>query len=80
MAYCTHSFVFLVPFLSINGDWVERVHTLKFLGTLISNRLTWTDNTMAAIKKMQQRLHFLRLLKKTNLSEKLLVLLYCSFI
>ncbi|KAK0133341.1 putative RNA-directed DNA polymerase from transposon BS [Merluccius polli] len=69
------------PFpLHINGDSVERVHSFKFLGTLISDRLTWTDNITVVVKKARQRLHFLRLLKKNNLSERLLVLFYRSTI
>lgn len=39
----------LLP-LSIKGDHVESVHSFKFLGTLISDRLTWIDTT-AAVKK-----------------------------
>lgn len=30
----------------INGDCVKRVHTFKFLGSLISEDLTWTANTV----------------------------------
>lgn len=66
--------------LSINGYPVERVHNFKFLGTLISDRLTWTDNTAAVVKKAQQRLYFLRILKKNDLSERLLVIFYRSSI
>ncbi len=49
---------------------VERVTTFKFLGTHISQDL---------VKKAQQRLYFLRKLRKTNLSQQLLVSFYhCS--
>ncbi len=43
----------------INGDCVERVQTIKFLGTIISADLKWLVNTTAIIKKAQQHLHFL---------------------
>ena len=66
--------------LHINEESVERVHNFKVLGTLISDRLTWTDNITVVVKKARQRLHFLRLLQNTNLSEKLLVLFYRSTI
>jgi len=69
----------LVP-LQINGDEVERVSTFKFLGTTISKDLSWTDDTMAIVKKSQQRLRFLRLLRKTNLQGNLLVTFYRSAI
>lgn len=42
--------------------------------------LSWTANTTAVIKKAWQRLHFLRLLRKNNMGEKLLVNLYHSSI
>ena len=65
--------------LNINGERVERVSSFKFLGTLISEDLTWTANTTALVKKAQQRLYFLRLLQKVNLSQQLLESFYhCS--
>ncbi len=66
--------------LFINGDCVERVHTFKFLGVHISNDMSWSANTSATIKKAQQRLHFLRVLRKNNLGCKLLVSFYRSTI
>ena len=48
--------------LHINGDCVERVSTFKFLGTHISEDISWSANTSAVVKKAQQRLHFLRVL------------------
>ena len=66
------------PPLLIKGTPVERVSSFKFLGVHMSNQLTWTFNTAAIIKKTQQCLHFLRLLKRNNLEEKLLVTFYSS--
>lgn len=58
---------------------MERVFSFKFLGTHITEDFTWTTNTTALVKKAQQRLYFLRTLKKTNLSGELLVSFYhCS--
>lgn len=65
--------------LFINGDCVERVSDFRFLGTQITEDLSWTTNTTTAVKKAQQRLYFLRILRKNNLEEKLLVSFYrCS--
>ncbi len=61
--------------LFINGECVERVHTFRFLGILISSDISWTDNTSAIIKKAQQQLHFLRVLRKHNLDHTLLLTL-----
>ncbi len=58
--------------LSINGEEVERVTDFKFLGLHISEDLGWTVHTTHIIKKAQQRLFFLRTLKKNNLPPPLL--------
>ena len=62
--------------LSINGACVERVASFKFLGTVISEDLTWTANTTALVKKAQQTLHFLRVLRRNHREEKLQVSFY----
>ncbi|KAF7650741.1 hypothetical protein LDENG_00121410 [Lucifuga dentata] len=62
--------------LFINGDRVERVESFKFLSIHISVNLTWSVNTLAAVKKAQQRMHFLRLLKRNCLNVQLLVTFY----
>ncbi len=68
------------PPLSIHGACVERVHTFKFLGTVISDDLSWSPNITAVVKKAQQRIHFLRVLRRNNLEDKLLVTFYRSCI
>lgn len=62
--------------LSINGECVDRVHSFKFLGLHITDNLSWTVNTAAVAKKAQQRLHFLRVLRRNNLEKKLLVMFH----
>lgn len=55
----------------INGDW--------FLGLHLDDDLTWKTNTTALIKKSQQHLYFLRVLKNKGLAKELLVSFYrCS--
>ena len=44
--------------LYINGDRVEQVSSFKFLGTHITEDLSWTANTRVVVKKAKQRLHF----------------------
>ena len=58
------------PPLFIDGEEVERVTCFKFLGIQIANDLTWSHHTDAIRKKAQQRLHFLRCLKKWGMSTK----------
>ena len=66
--------------LYIHGDCVERLHTFAHLGTVIPDNHSWSANTLAVIKKAQQHLHFLRVLRKSNICEKLLVTFYRSTI
>ena len=58
--------------IHINGAEVERVTNFKFLGVHISQDLSWSLNTSTLIKKAQQRLFFLRKLKKAGLSPQIL--------
>ncbi len=62
--------------LHINGEEVERVNDIKFLGVYIMKDLTWSINTSHLAKKAQQRLFFLRKTKQARLSTQLLVNFY----
>ncbi len=52
--------------LTINGATVERVSSTKFMGVHITEDLSWTNNTAALAKKEQQRLYFLRKLRRAR--------------
>jgi len=56
------------------------VESFKFLFIHISADLSWSANTTALVKKAQQRLHFLRVLRKEQLKTQLLVTFYRSTI
>ncbi|CAI5668458.1 unnamed protein product [Oreochromis niloticus] len=60
----------------IQRDYVERVSSFKFLSTHISEDLYWTTNTSALVKKAQQHLHFLRVLRWNRLQSDLLFSFY----
>ena len=65
--------------LIINGDEVERTSNFRFLGVHLNDDLTWRTNTTAITKKAHQRLYFLRVLRKNNLPQELMVSFYrCS--
>ena len=59
----------------IDGDSVERVVGVRFLGVHLEEDLTWAVNTLELLKEAQQRLHFLKVLRK-NISQRLLVSFY----
>eukprot|EP00061_Rhincodon_typus_P005660 g25455.t1 len=60
----------------INGTEVERVESVKFLGVMITNNLSWTAHIDATVKVAQQRLFFLRQLRKFGMSIRSLTNFY----
>uniref|UniRef100_A0A3Q3GZR9 Alkylated DNA repair protein AlkB homologue 8 N-terminal domain-containing protein n=1 Tax=Labrus bergylta TaxID=56723 RepID=A0A3Q3GZR9_9LABR len=62
--------------LLINGTAVERVSSTKFLGVQITDTLTWSLHTGALVKKAQQRMHFLRRMKRAHLPPPILTTFY----
>ena len=62
--------------IQIGGATVERVKELKFVGVHITEDLTWAVQTERVVKKAQQRLYFLRKLKKAGMGPKVLRAFY----
>ncbi len=62
--------------LTINGATVERVSSTKFLGVHITEDLSWTNNTAALAKKAQQRLYFLRKLRRVRAQAPIMCTFY----
>ncbi len=62
--------------LTINGVTVERVSSTKFLGEYITEDLSWTNNTAALAKKAQQRLYFLRKLRRARAPASIMCTFY----
>ncbi|KAM8822285.1 uncharacterized protein ACB058_021512 [Synchiropus picturatus] len=62
--------------LLIAGATVEQVTSTKFLGVHISQDLTWNTNTTALAKKAQQRLYFLRKLKRAGVPSPIMCTFY----
>ncbi|KAI4893673.1 hypothetical protein NFI96_030505 [Prochilodus magdalenae] len=62
--------------ITINGAAVERVSSLKFLGVHITEELTWTEHTTRVVKKAQQRLYFLKRLKRFGMDPRILKTFY----
>ncbi|KAF7690055.1 hypothetical protein HF521_011859 [Silurus meridionalis] len=62
--------------LIIDGSSVEIVKSTKFLGVHLADNLTWSPNTSSITKKAQQRLYFLRRLRKAHLPPPILTMFY----
>ncbi|KAI4886591.1 hypothetical protein NFI96_000789 [Prochilodus magdalenae] len=57
---------------------MESVMAMEFLGTTFTMNLKWDCNISSIIKKAQQRMYFLRQLRKFNLSQELMVQFYTA--
>ena len=66
--------------LYINNTEVERISSFKFLGTYISNDLSWNINCDEILKKAKQRLYFLRQLNFYNVNNTILLHFYKAII
>ncbi len=62
--------------LTIKDEVVEKAHSYKFLGVTITEDFSWSDNFACIVAKAQQRLYFLRKLRRANLPQKLMVNFY----
>ncbi|KAI4871670.1 hypothetical protein NFI96_009023 [Prochilodus magdalenae] len=62
--------------ITINGAAVERVSSFRFLGVHITEELTWTEHTTRVVKKAQQRLFFLRRLRRFGMDPRILRTFY----
>nr|XP_061780940.1 uncharacterized protein LOC133572176 [Nerophis lumbriciformis]XP_061780941.1 uncharacterized protein LOC133572176 [Nerophis lumbriciformis] len=62
--------------LFINGTAVEIVSSTKFLRVQITDNITWSLHTGALVKRAQQRMHFLRRMKRAQLPPPILSTFY----
>ncbi len=69
-----------LPPLTIMNSTVTAVESFRFLGTTISQDLKWDNHIDSIAKKAQQRLYFLRQLRKFNLPQELLIQFYSAII
>ena len=52
----------------IDGVTVERVQSYKYLGTVLDNKLNWSENTKLVCNKVRKRLFFLRKLREFHVN------------
>lgn len=68
------------PLIEINNSTVERVRSFKLLGLTIANNLSWEEHITTVCSKANQRLHYLKLLKRCSVSVDDLLHYYKSVI
>ncbi len=69
-----------LPPLTIMNSMVTAVESFWFLGTTISQDLRWDNHIVSIVKKAQQRLYFLRQLRKFSLPQEVLKQFYSAII
>ncbi len=69
-----------LPPLTIMESTVTTVESFRFLGITISHNMKWDNHIDSIVKKAQQRLYFLRQLRKFNLPQELLKTFYSAII
>ncbi len=69
-----------LPPLTIMNNTVTAVELFRFLGNNISQDLECDNHIDSIVKKAQQRLYFLRQLRKFNLPQELLIQFYSAII
>ena len=78
------SFLQYCPFppapLMVGSSLIEKVSCYKLLGVHLSDNLTWNEHVTYIVKKGSKRLFAIRALKKCRLTDRQLILVYCSII
>ncbi|KAL0148543.1 hypothetical protein M9458_056090 [Cirrhinus mrigala] len=69
-----------LPPLTIMDSTVTSMETFRFLGTTLTQNLKWDNHIDLIVRKAQQRLFFLRQLRKFNLPKELLKQFYSAII
>ena len=64
----------------LKGKTVERVETYKYLGTVIDNTLSWSQNTKSIVAKVNTRMYCLRKLHTFNVNTHMLQLFFSSVV
>ena len=66
--------------LVINNETVKIIHTYKYLGFTVDDKLNWLEQCNELIKKINKRMYFLRKLKSFRLNNEVLYTFYCSIL
>ena len=68
------------PAVQLANSSIDRVHSYKLLGLLVSDTLKWNDHVSLICSKAATRLHFLRLMKRAAMSTDDLIYYYQSVV
>jgi hypothetical protein len=68
------------PDIYIHGQALERVDEYKYLGTTVTSKLKFQNNTNIIVNKVRKRQYMMRTLAKIGVSHKTIKLVYEAFI
>ena len=66
--------------LLVGSTLIEKVSCYKLLGVHLSDNLTWNEHVNHIVKKGSKWLYVIHTLKKCGLTDRQLILVYCSII
>ncbi len=69
-----------LPLIELNGGFIERVNQSKLLGVTISSDLKWDAHAHYINSKAAKRIHYLRELKRSGLSQSHLLHIYLPLV
>ena len=64
----------------VGSSLIEKVSCYKLLGVHLSDNLTWNEHVTHIVKKGSMRLYAICALKKCRLTDRQIILVYCSII
>ena len=65
---------------SISSSIIEVVPSVKLLGLVIDNNLSWEQHLQQTTKRIRKRIYMLHAIKQANPSRSLLWLIYCTML
>ena len=74
------TFVDSLPYIYMNGHYIERVSQAKVLGVTISSDLSWNAHVDEIISKARKRVYMIYQLKRAGINQNDLIRIYVSVI
>ena len=75
-----HKQPIVIPPITLEGVEIERVKSVKLLGIIVTDKVTWNENTTYICSKASKRLYHLKQLRRAGLDSVDLLAFYGSVI
>ena len=74
------TFVDSLPYIYMNGNYIERVSQAKVLGVTVSSDLSWNVHVDEIISKARKRVYMIYQFKRAGINQNDLIIIYVSVI